>query len=304
MDKDKFNIEEIENLLRDCLKRIELTRIDQENYLNLNCVINNYRHLLSIDNPVINRDLLKDTEKNVERKFGSNARTLYHQALVYQLYLENAKNINYQNLPQGVLNYLKNDFSRIINLANKGESKFLTFNDFQFFSYVQKLCFKCFPVGNQNLSISGFSRSLIFRQFSFKAVSFARLILCMRGNYPLFELHYNPHRFRSFNPEGWNEVFLLAAQMMGNHPEIKGVFGGTWFYDPAIKAISPELYYIRELIEKIGGQFFLVSSSEQDRKNAFAFSKVRKVAYEEGRYIPTSYMTIIPRAVLLSFYGL
>ena len=243
-------------------------------------------------------------EEDIDNKFGVDVRLLYHQILVYQLYLEDIGKIDSQDLPPGVLTYLKQDFERIVKMAKKSDKKDLTFDNFQFFSYIEKLCFRCFPVGNHNMNICGFPQSLIFKQSFLKKIDYAKTIIQIRGNYPLFELHYNPYRLRLFNYEGWNEVFSLAAESLLNRKDVKGVFGVSWFFDPAIKDVSPEICYIRELIEKIGGRFFLFGSSEKDKNNAFYLSKVRKHAYEQGKYDPTSYMMIIPRSVLLKYYGL
>ena len=296
----KLHTEDVESLLDVCLNKIENTDTDFGDKLSLNSVVNSYRDLLS--NHTVNRELLSNIEQSIDSRYGRCLRSLYHQALIYQLYLDNYAQIDNQYLPEGVSNYLKEDFLRIVDYAKKENPKFLTFNDFQFFSYMQKLCFKCFPVGNHNVNISGFSRSLVFRQTFYSKLTFIKTVLGMGGNYPLFELHYNPHRLRLFNPDGWNEVFSLSAQILKVKKEVKGVFGATWFYDPAIERISPELYYIRKLIEKIGGEFFLVGSSEDDKKNAFFASNARKKSYEEGKYVPTSYMAIIKRDSLLRYY--
>lgn len=296
------NIEDVNNILQLCLKEIETLKTDQDNKFSLNNVIKKYRSFLLSEYSVLNRDQLEYIENNIDDKLGKETRILYHQALVCQLYIENVGKIKCQNFPQSVLGYFEKDFSKAINFITKDRN--LTFKDFQFFSYVQKLCFKCFPVGNHNLVISGCSRNLLFHQSFYKALSYTKTLFFMRGNKPLYELHYNPHRFRSFNPEGWKEVFFLTAQLMVRHPEVKGVFGETWFFDPTLKKISPEIYYIQELIQKIGGKFFFAGSSNNDLENAFAFSKTRKTAYEEGKYLPSSYLMIIPRSVLLSFYRL
>ncbi|MDH3972741.1 MAG: hypothetical protein OEV42_00560 [Deltaproteobacteria bacterium] len=249
------------------------------------------------------RDGLINLEKKIDQSAGIETRLIYHQALVYQLYLRNIGNIGKQALPEGVAAYLGQDFDRIVELADKGNAARLSFTDYPFLSYIEKLCFKSLPFGNHDVTLSGVPRKLMFKQSLKNMLKMSFSLLSMGGNEPLFELHYNPHRLRLFNPDGWKEVFALAAQTLKTRKEVKGLFGATWFYDPAMKEVSPELSYIRELIEKIGGAFYLAGSSEDDRKNAFFASKARKEAYEEGRYMPTSYMMIIKREALLQYYA-
>jgi len=107
---------------------------------------------------------------------------------------------------------------------------------------------------------------------------------------------------RQFNAKGWNEVFRNGALLLARKPGIKGIFGGAWFFDPNLLVISPEFGYLQDMIYTIGGQTFFAGRKEQDKKNAFAMSAVRKRAFEEGKYTPTGYIAIIPRSSLLRYY--
>lgn len=292
---------EVNSLLDECLGRIMKSSNSTPCGLTLDQFTSSYEKNLAYSE-LTDRKKLIQIERKIDEKCGVDLRLLYYQATVYRAFLAKVDKMDEHGLPSDVSKYLKEDFYRILDIARSCGSDFLTFNNFQFLSYMEKLHEKCYPVGNHNISVSGVPRRLFFCQRGVAALDFARMLIHMGGNYPLFELHYNPHRFRLFNPEGWREVFLLTAQMMNVKKDIKGVFGASWFYDPAIKVVSPELYYIRELIEEIGGIFWFAGSSEQDKKNAFAMSMKRKTAYQEGRYNPASYMMIIHREVLLRFY--
>ena len=304
MDRSEdINFDKVKNFLNSYLAGIEKRDSFIEKEYALKNILGNYYNLLD-EQPLDYLEQIRKIEENLEKKYGIEVSLQYNKVLVCKFILENYFNIDKHSFPAEVSTYLKEDFLRIFDFVKKDNRKYLTFKNYQFLSYVEELCFKRFPVGIQNIATSGFSRSLIFKQSFPKAISLVKLMLALGGNSPYFVLHLNPHRLRLFNFEGWNNVFHLVARMMITHPDIKGLLAGAWFYDPKVKQISPELNYIRELIENIGGEFFRVGSSEDDKADAFAFSRVRKVAYEEGRYVPTKYITIIPRLTLLKYYNL
>lgn len=296
-----IDLGDVRERLRVCLSKIKAKR---NGCIDHSCpfyVIENYRALLS-DSPIINEDDLVCIEKNIDDKCGKTIRFLYQKALVYQLFLESIGKIDKQDLPEEISNYLREDFYHILRLADENDQEFFTFSNFQFLSYVKKLCFKCYPVGMQNIEIGGFPRSLIFKQSFLDTINFARLVICMGGNYPLYVFHHNPHRFEMFSPEGLDHSLRLTSQLLARRNDIKGVFGNSWFNDPSLKEISHELSYLYEMPKEMGGKFFYVGSSKKDMENGFAFSKLRKSAYEEGRYQPTSYLMIMPRNTLIKRY--
>jgi len=296
-----IKIEDVRELLRVCLDEI---KIERKGFVDQLCppnIIERYRMLLR-DQLIINKDDIANIEKDIDNKCGKTIRYLYRKALFYQLVLENIKEIDKRGLPSETVHYLREDFNHILCLTAENNQDFLRCSDFEFLIYIKKLCLKCFPVGMLDIEISGFSRSLILKQSFPKTIQFASLVLRLKGNYPLYEFHYNPHRFEMFGREGLDHSLRLASRLLEKNSDVKGVFGGSWFNDPALEEISPELGYLREMMKKIGGKFFLVGSSEKDRKDAFAFSKSRKEAYEEDRYYPCSYLMIISRKALLKHY--
>lgn len=293
---------DVEYLLNSCNKDIDPLR---EGYKVQ--AINDYITItlrLFSNNTGYDIDKLKESEKQFEQEYGEEVRIIANRILVYRLYLDNFQKIDSLDLPEGVICYLKEDFSKIVKLASQDKKNFITFQDAQFYKYLKTLQFKLFPLGIQGIVISGFPRSLLWKSGLKNGLRFFLMLIRLGDNKPLFEMHFNPHRLRQFDAEGWNNVFSLAAKIMLRRTEIKGIFGGAWFFDPYIKDISPELSYIQNLIEKIGGEFFFARRTVEDRKNAFAMSASRRSAFEEGRYDPASYIAIVPRTALMQYYAL
>jgi hypothetical protein len=87
--------------------------------------------------------------------------------------------------------------------------------------------------------------------------------------------------------------------MLELHPEIKGIWTGSWFNDPAIETVSPRLTYLRKMPQDNGAYAFY--SNLASTSGALSKSKTRQKLYEEKKYIPKSYALIWPRKPLLKW---
>lgn len=122
------------------------------------------------------------------------------------------------------------------------------------------------------------------------------------GFKPFFEIHTHDFYLDEFTVEGWNECYRCCAELYEVHPEVLGMYGGSWFYDPALSAISPRLAYLREVPEGGGASLLFDSTSAQSTALATATSPTRKALYDQGAYSPASYALIWPRARQIAWY--
>jgi len=90
------------------------------------------------------------------------------------------------------------------------------------------------------------------------------------------------------------------AGMLELNPDVKGVAGVSWFYDPQVALISPHLAYL--LTPTHYGAFLARMGSDRHHiENAIVRSSVRRRLYEEGRYLPTCYLLAWPRRALIAW---
>jgi hypothetical protein len=73
-------------------------------------------------------------------------------------------------------------------------------------------------------------------------------------------------------------------------PQLLGMFGASWFYDPVLDDISPRLAYLRKIPQDGGAHVLYVSTGGDHIDNATSTSPSRRKLYEEGKYMPKSYM--------------
>lgn len=157
-----------------------------------------------------------------------------------------------------------------------------------------------FPAGAQIVeAYSGFGFMQGLSIDPCQTFNFLKLIAHCGGRKGYYQIHTHIPDLDQFNEQGWIDCFLGIAAMLKCHKHIKGVFGGSWFYDPRLVEISPHLEYL-QTIPFYNGAFRFYIGVDRTR-NAFSASKKRLVLYNEGKYNPKSYLMVWPRDVLLKW---
>ncbi len=176
------------------------------------------------------------------------------------------------------------------------------------YSYVNDIMMKDLALCRQYLFPSGalvvesrsaFPRSLIFSNGLGQAIQLVFLLLKVGGNKPFYQTHIHLSEMEDFSPDGRDRGFMRIAEMLEANPEIKGMYGGSWFYDPALEKISPHLVYLRKRPQDNGARIFYVGVDVDS--GALSKSKTRQRLYDEGKYIPKSYALIWSRKSMIDW---
>ena len=134
--------------------------------------------------------------------------------------------------------------------------------------------------------------------------SAAYVFLRCGGRQPFLEGHtHDPVAKAYWNENGWREALRLAALVLPALPEARGVFGTAWFYDPAVKEISPRIAFAQDLQVGRGAHRLKIGSNEGAITNATATSAERRNRYRDGTYLPTDYAVIWSRKDIREAYG-
>lgn len=124
------------------------------------------------------------------------------------------------------------------------------------------------------------------------------------GHRPFLEGHtHDPVARAYWNEAGWGEALRLAALALPALPRARGVFGTAWFYDPAIREVTPRLAYVQDRQVGHGAFQLKIGSNEDAVRNATATSAERRNRYRDGLYLPTDYALIWSRRDLIRAYG-
>jgi hypothetical protein len=124
------------------------------------------------------------------------------------------------------------------------------------------------------------------------------------GRQPFLEGHtHDPVAKAYWNEPGWREALRLAALALPALPMARGAFGTAWFYDPALKEVTPRLSFAQDLQVGRGAFRLKIGSNEGAIANATATSSDRRNRYQEGSYLPTDYAIIWSRRDLIAAHG-
>lgn len=159
------------------------------------------------------------------------------------------------------------------------------------------------PAGAQILDLRVWAPPTLYRNQGLKenlrCLSFVKLQLGGLG--PLVRIHTDSRNLVDFNEEGWNACYGRIAQLMQSKPDIRGMIGTSWFYDPQLQEVSPKLAYLARVPLDNGAFLRIDGPGEIHTQRATERSPTRKRLYEEGKYKPVCATLIWPRKPLIEF---
>jgi hypothetical protein len=147
----------------------------------------------------------------------------------------------------------------------------------------------------------GIPRSVLLRGGLPQFVEGLRTVFEAGGFRPWLELHTHPDSLSDFSPEGWLRSYQYLAELLAANPRWRGVFRGSWFIDPALRDISPNLCYLREVPVAGGARVMFVCHDRKGDSGALHKSGTRRKLFAEGRYLPAIHLLAWPRARLLAW---
>lgn len=113
--------------------------------------------------------------------------------------------------------------------------------------------------------------------------------------------HLDTRDLSGFHPRGWTDSFLRIAETLQLNSHIQGVAGLSWFYDPALTAISPDLAYILRTQTENGAFLVRVGPGPEHTENATRRSFTRRRLCNEGKYVPTGFLIAWPRRAVIAW---
>ncbi len=138
-----------------------------------------------------------------------------------------------------------------------------------------------------------------FRRGSF--LGLARYLLCGGLHKQWLQTHTESRHIDDFNEAGWDRLWETAADICISRPNLAGVIGMSWFFDPPLETISPRLAYLRK-IPLAGGAFMADQGPDEvHSERAAATSPTRRALIASGEYVPHSWLLAWPRSSLLAW---
>lgn len=279
--------------------RLPLTHSDLQNHLtdylflidHLPASIIKYHHL-SDGQVVFNTQFLNT--------FGSAALNDFHQIIMLELMSQFPQRMAFLKLPESILALYAVEFERILELIeNESDFVFDWTNDL--FAKDMAICrLHLIPAGARLLEITGFSRKPFMSNWRQLLPNLGFLLFDVKASRPLYEMHVHTSILKDFHPLGWKQCLVRIGQLLKLNPHIHGLHGTSWFYDPALKDVSPHLTYLRDIPCQHGAKTFFVKDDDA-KSEAFSKSKSRKLLFLDKKYTPKLFLLIWPRNELIAF---
>ncbi len=119
---------------------------------------------------------------------------------------------------------------------------------------------------------------------------------------PFYEPHWDRRYIKYFSPLEYERCSVRVADMLVANPDIKGIAVPSWWYDPQLGQISPEMAFLLDVPKSGGARFMkLEGHNPYLLTDSLAHSPARKAAYEAGTYKPQSIMMVWPRRELIAW---
>jgi hypothetical protein len=147
----------------------------------------------------------------------------------------------------------------------------------------------------------GVPRRLLLQGGVRQVLSALRLLTRAGGFAPLWGLHFDRRLIGEFNEAGYTALYLRLADLLAVNPDVRGVMSSSWWHDPALSGISPELAFIGRHPESSGAVLLRVGEDAVATVDATRFAKERASLHRQGVYRPCVYLLAWPRNDLLTW---
>jgi hypothetical protein len=247
-----------------------------------------------------NRSLIKENRQN-KQLIG----TYYNLILITCIYNSKHK-IDASNFSPEIIREYEIRFNRII----KKISTQIDDNDYQPLKddkYLKNLAIcrlHFIPLGAQYIEAGNISRMFLLLQGLPQFLKGMKIIARLGGFSPYYKLTTNqldPELISNFNSAGWDKLLVLTGELMKKDKSIKGLTGRSWFFDPKLELLDPDIAYIRQKFIRAGADFFYHRAEDQVIKDAIFINQKRKNLFIAKIYHPRSYLMILPRERLLRY---
>ncbi len=244
-----------------------------------------------------------DRSRKIAADYGDTALELYHRSVLASLISQTDARVTRKRIPESIRLLMRREVERILRGLDQAPSGFHSFQNELFVKDLALCRLKMLPCGSEVVELwSGVPRSTLLRDGVGQLVQAGWFVATRLGAFkPLYESHWDRRLARQFTEHDYNLCYLRVAELLELNAEVRGMFGASWWFDPHVRAIAPELEFLRRVPEENGARIFRVGQREAALRDATTFSRKRREMYERGEYTPERFMLVWARKDLLAW---
>jgi hypothetical protein len=240
-----------------------------------------------------------DISEVIETDFGTLVAEKFHQLILLKL-IERFYHVD-QSYPESVRHFFDRHFLSVLSRIDEPPPNYFLYTNDAFVKDLAVATRRMIPCGAQLVDVaSGIPRNCLLASGLSQFISMARFTLGRLGGFrPLYEMHMDARLILDFNSSGWITCYQRIGELMESHSQVRGVFGSSWWFDPAVSTVSPRLAFLREMPLAHGARVFQMTPDKQSVIDAVANSPQREKLVKEGKYRPRKHALIWARKDLL-----
>lgn len=246
--------------------------------------------------------LLAWCESLRSRPGGGEALEHYHRVVLARLIGLSAGAGERSVLPASVRERVQIEHQRILQELQAQKRNFYLHENDAFAKDLALASLRLLPCGAEHVDLhSGIPRSMALADGIPQAFAVLGAAAANGGFRPWFESHWDRRLLAEFDAAGYDRFYRRVAELLEAHPAARGLIGSSWWFDPAVAAISPELAFLTATPMANGARRFRVGANEAATRDALRFARERSRRHAAGRYQPCVYMIAWGRKSLLAW---
>jgi hypothetical protein len=241
--------------------------------------------------------------EKIKSQYDAPALPLYLKLALCCFISDSLGRLSREDLPGDILRLYHEWFERVLEDFSTQPDDYYDYRSVSFALDVRVCSLRNIPVGGawvvetRGVGLRPFIGGGV-RQFFY----YLQFVILKTGGFTrYFTPHAAPRYLRYFNRQQMNLSYLRIAALMKLDPRIRGIYRRSWFLDPNLEQISPNLGYFRQVALQNGAKMFAAGSTKSDIKYALAMSSTRRRLHAQGQYLPTGYAYIWPRKEFLEW---
>lgn len=274
----------------------------------------------------------------IQTRYGQEAVALYHKMGLCHLMIRALTRINGHHLPNTIQEIYRSWFGRIVEDFDKQPDSYYDFDRplWPLRKDVSVCCGRAIPIGGAwvvetrliarqsmirqadkepekstrqpgKFGALREASSGILRKLRLDDVVHSARRIRLRLRAPLdrcFVIHTVERNIRDLGPDQMELAYRNIASLLQRNENVWGVYRLSWFLDPVVGEISPDIGFLMNVPVSKGAELYNGGScSADDTQKATMFSPVRTRLYKEGKYHPTSYFYFWPRTAVIEAFG-
>lgn len=248
--------------------------------------------------------------EEITARFGLRGLELYHKTLLVSLIECYEERRERYRIPASIQFLILKEFYRILSTIESAEGGYYLHGNDLFAKDLGLCRLKLVPCGSEVVDLwSGVPRSTLlrggvsqlFRGAIFLTMHLGGLKGLLGGFKPVYESHWDRRLVRYFTARQYDHCYVRIAELLQLNPDVRGMFGSSWWFDPKIDFIAPELHFLRQTPVENGAEVYRIGPDADAIRDAIQFSKKRRAVYASGEFMPCRYMMVWARADMLDW---